>query len=395
MKIKPFLLTLFLGLCSSMNLVAPPSPVVYTTVASFNDTFGSVSEGTLLRGADGNYYGTTMNGGAYGLGSVFKVTLFGKIIALASFNGTNGASPQAGLILGGDGNFYGTTIYGGRNGVGTVFKLTPGGKLTTLVSFNYGNGANPYAGLVQGNDGNFYGTTLYGGQADFGTVFKLTPTGILTTLVSFNGLNGMNPQAALVQGDDGNFYGTTVQGGANFNTESFTGWGTVFKMTPYGSLTTLASFGGTNGANPLSALTPAVGGQFYGTTMSGGIGFADDNYTGNGTIFKIGQNGRLTTLHYFTGYPDEGSQPELGKLIVDLAGNVFGTTYGGGQNGSGSIFRLSRLGQFKTVYSFQDDTGSQPVVGLTSSGAPITFYGTTTYGGQFGQGTIFKVIIWP
>jgi uncharacterized repeat protein (TIGR03803 family) len=145
----------------------------------------------------------------------------------------------------------------------------------------------------------------------------------------------------------------------------------------------------------LSALTPAVGGQFYGTTMSGGIGFADDNYTGNGTIFKIGQNGRLTTLHYFTGYPDEGSQPELGKLIVDLAGNVFGTTYGGGQNGSGCIFRLSRLGQFKTVYSFQDDTGSQPVVGLTSSGAPITYYGTTTYGGQFGQGTIFKVIIWP
>ena len=144
-----------------------------------------------------------------------------------------------------DGNFYGTTEWGGADNFGTVFKLTPGGVLTTLVEFTGTTGSNkgsyPRAGLVQGFDGNFYGTTYYGGASNFGTVFKLTPGGVLTTLVEFTGTAGgnigINPNAGLVQGGDGNFYGTTYYGGAS-------GIGTVFKLTPGGVLTTLVEFTG-------------------------------------------------------------------------------------------------------------------------------------------------------
>ncbi len=164
---------------------------------------------------------------------------------LVSFNGTDGASPTSIPIQGSDGNFYGTTYQGGASnicagGCGTVFKMTPGGMLTMLYSFcSQGvctDGAEPVGDLVQGTDGNFYGTTSVGGANDnngvgVGTVFKITAGGTLTTLYSFgsqpNFADGADPVAGLVQASDGNFYGTTAGGGAN-------GWGTVFKITPNG-----------------------------------------------------------------------------------------------------------------------------------------------------------------
>jgi uncharacterized repeat protein (TIGR03803 family) len=164
---------------------------------------------------------------------------------LVTFVGTNGSFPSAALAQGNDGNFYGTTQNGGQQGQGTVFQMTPDGTLHTFVSFNGTNGGNPYAVLLQGADGDLYGTTEGGGtNGGYGTVFRMTTNGTLTSLFSFAGTNGAQPTAGLVQGSDGSFYGTTRRGGASGN------WGTVFKITTDGALTNLVSFDGTNGLIP-------------------------------------------------------------------------------------------------------------------------------------------------
>jgi uncharacterized repeat protein (TIGR03803 family) len=210
-----------------------------------------------------------------------------------SFNGTNGFTgwDSDALVQGADGNFYGTTQLGGpqftgmfgNGGQGTAFVMTPGGTLTTLVSFNGTNGYVPTA-LVQGADGNLYGATAdggpafvgdsFGGSGGYGTIFKLTTSGTLTTLAFFNLTNGGHPYS-LMQASDGNFYGTTYDGGVNG------GNGTIFKMTADGTLTSLLAFNGTNGANPLYApVVQDTDGSFYGTTYSGGA-------SNRGTIFRL------------------------------------------------------------------------------------------------------------
>ena len=243
---------------------------------SYFSWFGGSANSTagLVQGSDGNFYGTTSGGGAYGVcGAVFRVTHGGTLTTLYSFGaGKEGTTPLAGLVQGTDGNFYGTTEFGGAYGVGSVFRITPGGTLITLYSFTGGaDGANPYAGLVQGFDRNFYGTSG-------STVFRITPGGILTTLYSFKGkeIAGAGPYGGLVQGTDGNFYGTTEGGGA------YGDFGAVFRITPGGKLTTLCSFSGTdgNGAKPYAGLVQGTDGNFYGTTESGGA----DNA---GTVFKL------------------------------------------------------------------------------------------------------------
>jgi uncharacterized repeat protein (TIGR03803 family) len=245
-----------------------------TTLASFNGIDGSDPySAPLLQGTDGNFYGTTAYGGANcfstGCGTVFKITPKGVLTTLYSFcaqsSCSDGDYPYAGLIQAADGNFYGTTSQGGSNGhAGSIFKITSAGKLTTLYSFcsqtNCADGNYVTGGLIQGADGNFYGTTFSGGIGDAqycsggcGTVFKLTPQGILTTLHNFSGYNieGSAPNAGLVQAKNGNFYGTTTSGGA-FNTCSVGCNGTVFEITPAGSLTTLHSFA----ASPTDGATP-------------------------------------------------------------------------------------------------------------------------------------------
>jgi len=189
----------------------------------------------------------------------------------------DGAWPYAGLVQASDGNFYGTTTGGGANGAGTVFKVTPAGRLTTLYNFCYqgypcSDGGDPYAGLIQATDGNFYGTTLGGGASGDGTVFKITPSGTLTTLYNFGGADGAVPYGGLIQATDGNFYGTTSGGGAS-------GDGSVFKITPSGTLTTLHSFADSDGASP-DGLVQATDGNFYGTTYGGGA-------YGDGTVFRL------------------------------------------------------------------------------------------------------------
>src|ERR1019366_9366686 len=219
---------------------------------------------------------------------------------LHSFDGTDGYLPAAGLVQATNGDFYSTTTSGGTNGIGTVFKITPSGTLTTLYSFcnvDCTDGYFPAAGLVQATNGDFYGITTYGGANDnceyggvtvgCGTVFKITPSGTLTTLYSFCAQSGCtdgeSPANGLVHATNGNFYGTTAGGGTS---PFLPGAGTVFKITPGGTLTTLYNFcsqsGGvcTDGIDPLAALVQATNGDFYGTTYY-------DGAAGDGTVFRL------------------------------------------------------------------------------------------------------------
>jgi len=255
-------------------------------------TDGQTPAAGLIQGTDGNFYGTTelggthCNSGGVACGTFFKLTPAGTETVLYNFGATSadGNTPEAGVIEGPDGNFYGTTIQGGAHGLGTVFKITPAGVETVLYSFGAtsSDGAEPVAGLILGSDGNFYGTTQAGGaNHSLGTVFKITPAGVESVLYSFGATSsdGAIPVAGLLQGADGNFYGTTSAGGVN-GVVAVTS-GTVFEVTPTGVETVLHSFGtGTDGAEPEGGLIQDAEGNLYGTTFLGG---ASDN----GTVFKI------------------------------------------------------------------------------------------------------------
>ena len=285
----------------------------------------------LIQGRDGNFYGTTSAGGANARGTVFKLTAAGKLTTLYSFCGkancADGAYPEAGVIEGRDGNLYGITAGGGvpnpnlvKDGPGTVFRISPAGSLTTLYSFTGGaDGASSGTGLIQGSDGNFYGTTDSDGDSS-GTLFKITPSGQLTSLHWFAA--GVHPNV-LAQGRNGNFYGTTSAIGDS---------GTVFKMTPSGTFSTLYSFsggmdsGGTDGASPLAGLVQGRDGNFYGTTAAGGANQAYDSRDGAGTVFKITPSGSLTFFYSFCSKDKcaDGAHPN--GLIQGRDGNFYGTT---------------------------------------------------------------------
>jgi uncharacterized repeat protein (TIGR03803 family) len=370
-----------LALCAAAAIASPAQ--TFTMLHSFDGADGGGPYAGLVQATDGDLYGTTSVGGAnYGAGTVFKITPGGKLTMLHSFDGTDGAYPGAGLVQStnraGNGDFYGTTEQGGANGYGTVFKITPDGRLTTLHGFDGTDGAYPYAGLVQTTDGNFYGTTEYAGAYNYGTVFKIAPDGRLTTLHSFGGAqDGAYPFAGLIQSTnraaDGNLYGTTDDGGAG-------GHGTVFKITLSGKLTTLHSFNGADGGYPRAALVLATDGNFYGTTEYG-------EYNGGryyGTVFKITPGGKLTTLHTFDG--KDGANPYAG-LIQASDGNFYGTTLNGGSNGDGAIFKITPGGRLTTLYSFEH-TQAYPFAGLVQA-TDGSFYGTTYEGGTNNCGGFF------
>jgi uncharacterized repeat protein (TIGR03803 family) len=320
------------------------------------------------------------------------------LTTLHSFNNVDGAQVFAALVQARDGSFYGTTTAGGANDDGTVFKITPSGTLTTLYKFLGGaDGQQPYAGLVQGSDGNFYGTTFSGGYGNRGTVFKITPSGTLTTLHIFclqsGCADGSYPVAGLVLASDGNFYGTTFYGGYGGDY----GGGTVFKITPSGTLTTLYNFcaqsGCADGSNPFAGLVQASDGSFYGTTWSGGF----DNCTlGCGTVFKLTPEGILTTLHSFCpqlGHCADGAYPIAG-LVQTRDGNFYGTTSRGGDYGGGTVFKITPSGTLTALYTFCSQTGcadgSYPVAGLVQA-SDGNLYATTQAGGDYGGGTVFKI----
>jgi uncharacterized repeat protein (TIGR03803 family) len=291
--------------------------------------------------------------------------------------------PVAPLVQGIDGNFYGTTSLGGSRGGGTVFKMDSTGNLTALHSFDYyTDGSYPSAGLLRATDGGFYGTTARGGPGGRGTVFKMDPFGALTTLFSFSGVDGDMPSAGLIQANDGNFYGTTTYGGANGC--GTVGCGTVFRMNSSGTLTTLHSFAGSDGYQPYAGLIQATDGNFYGTTDGGG----PNQY---GTVFKMDSAGELTTLYSFS-FTD-GSQPRTG-LIQATDGSFYGTTMAGGTGGCfpkcGTIFKIDSAGNLTTLHLFTGSDGSHPIADLIQA-TDGNFYGTASTGGASGYGTLFKM----
>ena len=362
----------------------------FTTLQSFDVTHGADPYAGLVQATDGKLYGTTVGGGDKNYGTVFRITPSGTLTTLYSFCSkggcTDGAYLYAGLVQATDGNFYGTTSAGGATNHGTVFKITPSGALTTLHSFDLTDGADPVSGLVQATDGNFYGTTFKGGAHTYGTVFKITPSGTLTTLHSFCSQSGCTDgtfPAGLVHATNGNFYGTTVGGGAHVR-------GTVFKITPSGTLTTLYSFcskgGCTDGTDPHAGLVQATDGNFYGTTYIGGA-------KNIGTVFKITPSGTLTTLHSFDG--TDGESPVAG-LIQSTDGNLYGTTPPGGAHGVGMVFKITPSGSLTTLYSFCSKIGctdgEYPEAALVQD-TNGTFYGTTRTGGAHFYGTIFSLSV--
>jgi uncharacterized repeat protein (TIGR03803 family) len=361
---------------SVISVTAPG--ITMSTLWSFTDgNSGEFLYSPLAQGRDGNFYGTTLEGGPSGDGTLFRVTTNGALTTLFSFNGNNGAFPYGGLDLGKDGFFYGTAFTGGTYGDGTMFKITTAGSFTSLTTFNENNGMYPVAGLVQGSDGFLYGTAYEGGAYGYGTVFRMTTGAALTTLVSFNYTDGGYPLAVLVQGSDGNFYGTTEEGGTN-------GLGTIFKMTPSGIFTSLYSFSsGSDGAIPIAGLIQGVDGNFYGTTYEGGT----DDY---GTVFEVTSSGALTTLYSFTGGSD-GENP-WGGLVQARDGNLYGTTQSGGTYGYGTVFQIAPTGPLNTLVQFDGYNGANPSAALVQ-GTDGNLYGTTQAGGSAGDGTIFKLTI--
>ena len=371
---------------SAATAIGSPAQTL-TILTSFAGSNGSNPQASLVRNSDGNFYGTTYAGGTSGLGTVFKITPAGTLTSLHTFQGlpSDGSTPFASLVKGTDGNFYGTTATGGSIGIGTVFKITPSGTLTLLHSFNGVDGDAPLSELVQGHDGNFYGTTSQVGLNGVGTVFKITPGGTLTTLTNFaqGGASGSSPYGGLVQATDGNFYGTTYAGGTSSNCTG--GCGIIFKMTPSGTLTTLHNFNGTDGSRPQASMVQATDGNFYGTTFEGGT-------NGLGTVFKITPAGTLTTLHSFLPGTSEGYQPAAG-LVQANDGNFYGTTTNGGTRTYGTVFKITPAGIVTTLHSFQGfPDGANPYGGLVK--APDgSFYGTTYIGGTNNLGAVFRLTL--
>jgi len=375
----------------------------------------------LVQGTDGYLYGTTPEGGANdgcgaaGCGTVFRITPGGVLTTLYSFCGQSGCvdglNPFSGLVEGADGDFYGTTNSGGGlgncapDGCGTVFKITRNGDLTTLHKFDGDDGAWPWGALIRGSDGNFYGTTVIGGPS-CGTVFKITPDGTLTTLYGFcaNGdcTDGANPGGGLIEGEDGSFYGVTSQGGITtcLHAKGSLGCGTVFRITPSGTLTTIHKFNFTDGAGPSGGLVQGSDGAYYGTTELGANKGCDDGFSSCGTVFKITPGGPLTTLYRFCSEADcaDGYWP-LAGLVQGTDGQLYGTAYRGGTGfgctlGCGTVFRITTAGALTTLYSFPYGGPYGPAAPLIQDTNGI-FYGTTIYGGSqncnSGCGEIFAL----
>jgi uncharacterized repeat protein (TIGR03803 family) len=383
--------------------IAPNGTLTTLLVFTCNDEDicpnGAGPEGPVILHTDGNFYGTA-GGGDITTGSVFKITPDGKPSTLHKFcvqpGCPDGDWPRLGVIEGTDGNFYGTTALGpGRSYDGSVFKLTPAGTLTNLDI------VDAPTGLIEGPHGDLYGSDAEGGYQNYqycgnhngcGTLYKTTSSNLFSTIHTFciqsNCEDGAEPSAPLLTGADGNLYGVTYFGGLDMNDNCFYDYcGTVFTITPGGTLTTLHEFNFTDGGDPATALIQGSDGNFYGTTSVGGTGTCGYGETGCGTIFKMTSVGTLTTLYSFCSQTNCADGIAANALVQDTNGIFYGTTQtGGNSDNAGTVFSLSvGLGPF---------VKTNPAAGKV--GATVGILGTDLTGAtgvKFnGTGTAFRVV---
>jgi len=403
----PAALALTFALAFVALLTPPAQAQTYTVLYTFTGgADGGYPYAGVIFDEAGNLYGTTEARGDvsacglfHGCGVVYKLDPSGKETVLHTFKGgSDGRQPQWGnLFRDKTGNLFDTTVYGGLSvsdvGGGVVYKVSNTGKETILHKFAGGaeDGLEPQTGLIQDASGTFYGTTAAGGSGPFGecgTVFKMSKSGKVTVLHSFAIGDGCQPIGGLVMDAAGNMYGETSTGGS-------TGLGTVFKITKTGKVTTLHSFTGQpDGALPLGILVLDKAGNIYGTTPGGGNPSCTTANQGCGVVFKIDTHGKETILHSFL--RPEGGGPYAG-LVLDAAGNLYGTTSGFAAHNWGSIFKLDKKGTFTKLYDFTGGAdGGFSFSGMTQDKAG-NFYGTTYLGGIAngcdgqGCGVVFKL----
>jgi uncharacterized repeat protein (TIGR03803 family) len=344
---------------------------------------------SLILGKDGKFYGTTSVGGTSGTGTVFSVTSAGSESIVYSFGASTsivGYAPQS-LLQGTDGNLYGVTNSGGAFGVGIAFKVTLGGAETDLHSFGNIDSVGHLDGLypnslIQASNGNLYGTTSIG-NANPGIAFELTSSGTETVFYGFAtaGADGRGP-LAIIQGSDGNFYGTTNTGGTN-------GTGAVYKITPAGAETVLYSFGPTSSTeaqSPTGGLVEGSDGNFYGMTAAGGA-------NGTGTVFKVTPSGSETVIYSFDPQVNRISPRPIGTLIQGSDGNLYGCTQHSGTLNVGTVFKMTTAGVHTILHSFtaQGTDAAEPGVLLQVQNGDI--YGAAASGGANGTGAIFKITL--
>jgi uncharacterized repeat protein (TIGR03803 family) len=389
---------------SMLMFILPGSAVAQTETVLYN--FCPLGQGcadganpysTLIMDKKGNLYGTTFNGGTSDFGSnfgtVFKLSP-GKggvwtETVLYPFcqdqNCADGSNPHAGVTMDKEGNLYGTTEYDAccSNSGGIVFELSAAGVESVLHTFAgcYTDGQNPDAGVVIDKDGNLWGTTSNGGPYcglySGGTIYEKTPTGY-STFFSFSGSDGANPVAGVID-EKGSLYGTTYYGGCCGDA------GLVFKVGPTGSEDILWKFtGDPDGSNPTGGVVKDKAGNIFGTTLYGGS-------QNEGAVYEITPSGSETVLYSFCSQPNctDGENPYAG-LIIDGEGNLYGTTVNGGEYGEGTAFKITPTGQEAWVYSFQSGAGTNPYAGLLMD-KKGNLYGTTVSGGAHAKGTVFKI----
>ena len=377
-----------------------------TTLVTFNGANGSKPDSSLIADANGDLFGTTSMGGANGQGTVFEIVKTAAGYAstptvLVTFDVASGFRPEAGLIVDANGDLFGTTIGGGANGLGTVFEIakTASGYAstqTTLVSFNGPDGSTPsFGALLADANGNLFGTTDQGGANDFGTVFEIAKTAggyasTPTTLVSFNGTNGEIPGAGLIADANGDLFGTTFAGGASND-------GTLFEIAKtaagYASTpTTLFGFDGPHGANPFGSLIADANGDLFGTTAAGGLSNLDF-----GTVFELAKTagGYASTPTVLLSFDGSNGKTPGGGLIADANGDLFGTATRGGSGGEGTVFEIQKTagGYGATpieLAGFNGTNGGFPESSLIAD-ANGDLFGTTDAGGANDDGTVFEI----